>query len=52
MSIGKDFKPISILVGYPPGGPVDTLARGIGQKLSDALGQQVIVENVPGATGR
>ena len=44
-------KPISILVGYPPGGPVDTLARGIGQKLSDALGQQVIVENVPGATG-
>ena len=44
-------KPITILVGYPPGGPVDTLARGIGQKLSDALGQQVIVENVPGATG-
>ncbi len=44
-------KPIHILVGYPPGGPVDTLARGIGQKLSDALGQQVVVENVPGATG-
>jgi tripartite-type tricarboxylate transporter receptor subunit TctC len=44
-------KPITILVGYPPGGPVDTLARGIGQKLTDALGQQVIVENVPGATG-
>jgi tripartite-type tricarboxylate transporter receptor subunit TctC len=44
-------KPITILVGYPPGGPVDTLARGIGQKLTDALGQQVIVENVSGATG-
>ena len=44
-------KPIHMLVGYPAGGPVDTLARGIGQKLAEALGQQVIVENVPGATG-
>ena len=44
-------KPIHMLVGYPAGGPVDTLARAIGEKLSKSLGQQVIVENVPGATG-
>jgi tripartite-type tricarboxylate transporter receptor subunit TctC len=37
------------IVGYPPGGTTDILARLIGQWLSDHLGQQVIVDNKPGA---
>ena len=44
-------KPLHIVVGFPPGGPVDTLARAIGEKLSLSMGQQVLVENVAGATG-
>jgi tripartite-type tricarboxylate transporter receptor subunit TctC len=42
-------KPIKVIVGYPPGGAVDIIARAIGQKLSAGLGQAVIVENKPGA---
>ncbi len=42
-------KPIKFVVGLSPGGGTDILARLIGQKLSDQLGQQVIVENRPGA---
>lgn len=44
-------KAIRVLVGYPPGGSLDALARTVGQKLSVALGQQVIVENRGGAGG-
>ncbi len=44
-------KPIRFIVPYPPGGSSDVLARVIAQKLTDALGRQVIVENRPGATG-
>ncbi len=40
---------ISLIVPFPPGGGVDTVGRVIAQKLSDALGQQVIVVNKPGA---
>jgi len=44
-------KPIKIIVPYPAGGTSDILARSIGQKLSESLGQPVIVENKPGANG-
>jgi tripartite-type tricarboxylate transporter receptor subunit TctC len=42
-------KPIRLIVPYPPGGPTDLVGRSIGQKLTEAWGQQVIVENRAGA---
>ena len=42
-------RPVRFLVGYPPGGATDILARLIGQHLSERLGQQFVVENKPGA---
>lgn len=44
-------RPIHLLVGFPPGGPVDALARAVGDKLGQSTGQPVVVENIPGATG-
>jgi tripartite-type tricarboxylate transporter receptor subunit TctC len=44
-------RPIRFLVGFPPGGTSDILARTIGQKLGEAVGQQVVIENRPGAGG-
>jgi len=44
-------KPIRFIVPFPPGGGNDTLARLIGQKLTAATGQQVIIDNRPGAGG-
>jgi tripartite-type tricarboxylate transporter receptor subunit TctC len=43
--------PVRIIVGFPPGGGTDALARVVGQKLSAMWGQQVIVENKAGAAG-
>ncbi|MDQ2149365.1 tripartite tricarboxylate transporter substrate binding protein [Alcaligenaceae bacterium A4P071] len=43
-------KPIKLVVGYPPGGGTDTVARLIAQQFSKTLGQQVVVENRPGAS--
>ncbi|MBM3601116.1 MAG: tripartite tricarboxylate transporter substrate binding protein [Alphaproteobacteria bacterium] len=44
-------RPVRIVVPYPPGGPVDVLARIIAQELSGTLGQNFYVENKPGASG-
>jgi tripartite-type tricarboxylate transporter receptor subunit TctC len=42
-------RPVKWVVGYPPGGATDIIARLIGQRLSERLGQQFIIENKPGA---
>ena len=44
-------KPVRVVVPYPAGGTSDILARSIGQKLSESLGQPIVVENKPGANG-
>jgi tripartite-type tricarboxylate transporter receptor subunit TctC len=44
-------KPVRFVVPFPPGGSVDPLARMVGVKLGQSLGQQFIVENKPGAAG-
>ena len=43
---------IKILVGFPPGGSADVIARLLAEKMRTALGQNVIVDNKPGAGGR
>ena len=48
---GYPSKAIRVAVGFPAGGPADTMVRIIGKKLTDLGGQQVIVENRPGANG-
>ena len=42
-------RPLKWVVGYPPGGATDIIARLIGQRLSEKLGQPVVIENKPGA---
>lgn len=44
-------KPIEVIISFPPAGATDALARAVGQRLSDKLGQTVVVQNRPGAGG-
>ena len=44
-------RPIRLIDAFPPGGPSDLVARAISQKLSEALGQTVVVDNRGGASG-
>ena len=44
-------KPIRLLVGFPPGGPTDVVARIVGERVAAQVGQRFIVDNRPGAAG-
>jgi len=44
-------KPIKIIIPFPPGNTTDIMTRLIGPKMTERLGQQIVVENRPGASG-
>src|SRR6201986_629787 len=52
LAAGYPARPVRVVVGFPVGGPTDTIARIVSQKLSDSLGQQFYVENIGGAGGK
>jgi tripartite-type tricarboxylate transporter receptor subunit TctC len=51
-ALAQDKPPIRVLVGFPPGGSADIVARLLADKMRITLGQNVIVDNKPGAAGR
>ncbi|MGN6456149.1 MAG: tripartite tricarboxylate transporter substrate-binding protein, partial [Achromobacter mucicolens] len=44
-------KPITMVVPYPPGGPTDIVARLVAAEMSKTIGQNIVVDNKPGASG-
>lgn len=54
VAFGQAFpsKPIRMVIPYPPGGPTDVLGRIVASRLPEVLGQQVVVDNKPGASGQ
>jgi tripartite-type tricarboxylate transporter receptor subunit TctC len=48
---GYPNRSVRVVVGFPPGGPTDVIARLVAQKLSESLGQQFFIENLSGAGG-
>src|SRR6476646_7009628 len=48
---GYPVRPVKVVVPYAAGGLPDTMARLVGQKMSDSMGQQLVVENRGGAGG-
>ena len=51
-ALAQDSRPLQIIVGYPPGGGSDVLARVLSEPLARLLGRPVVVKNVPGAGGQ
>ncbi len=53
LALAQDYpaRPIRMIVGVPPGGTTDILARLVGSRLSERLGRQIVVDNRPGASG-
>ena len=52
LAVAQPVRPVRMMVGFPPGGAVDILARVFAERLSEGLGRPVIVEARPGAAGQ